>query len=337
MYLEAPLAVSWQITHRCNLRCTHCTDYSNEEPSSAACQSLIDDLGREKVFILSLTGGEPFVREDLVELVSRAHRWGMMTVIATNGIKVDPDTLASLRSSGTSAIAVSLDGVDAETHEAHRGPGTFDRARTALQMISDAGIHPILSVALDGDNVHQLRDIFDLAIRLKCERVKVQAVLHPRAIAGHIGYELALSRDQLQEVSQASQEVCSRLNDPEFVTYSCYTHYLGSLQHPQFLSSCPAGSNKVTIRYNGDVLLCDLMPASVIGNVWTNSLGVIWRSASSERALWQSPRQYGGTCSSCCHLGACKGGCLALSREVDAGVWNDPNCVIGQIGECGEG
>lgn len=326
-----PYAVSWQITERCNLRCSHCHDVSERQPSLEQCRSLIDELAEAQVFVLSLTGGEPFARTDLVELVGHAHRHHMMTVIATNGLLLETEQLRTLRRLGTTAVAVSLDGATAPVHESLRGPGTFAGALRGLEMIREAGLHPILSTAVDETNVHQLDEIFHLAVQTGCERVKVQVIIRPGFTEeGAFAHQLGLGPHQLMEVLCRSREVAERVGNPEFVRFCCYTNYLrGLLQPGAPLAGCPAGRSKVTIQANGEVILCEFTPDSVIGNAFERPFREIWRSADGARASWLGDRTYGGACGTCSHQSSCRGGCLVLSRQRQAGVWDDPYCLVG--------
>ena len=67
MGLGAPVNVTWEITLKCNLRCTHCLSDAGtalkEELTSGECRSLVDQLTELRVFQVNIGGGEPFIRE----------------------------------------------------------------------------------------------------------------------------------------------------------------------------------------------------------------------------------------------------------------------------------
>lgn len=87
-----PYAVTWDLTYRCNWTCTHCffdLKYYQEEGlrelSTEEALTLVDEMGRERVFDLALAGGEPMVRNDFWRIVERIRHWGIQFMVATNG------------------------------------------------------------------------------------------------------------------------------------------------------------------------------------------------------------------------------------------------------------
>jgi mycofactocin biosynthetic radical S-adenosylmethionine protein MftC len=72
-YLSAPIKVSYDITYQCNLSCRHCRisddQKKDEELSFTEIQSLIDELSAMQVFIFGISGGEPFTRSDLADII----------------------------------------------------------------------------------------------------------------------------------------------------------------------------------------------------------------------------------------------------------------------------
>ena len=92
--LTAPVNVTWEITSRCNLRCRHClsADLMNEcdrELDFEECCRFIDSLDRMEVFQVNFGGGEPFLREDFLDILDYAHGKQITTCVSTNGTLVD--------------------------------------------------------------------------------------------------------------------------------------------------------------------------------------------------------------------------------------------------------
>jgi MoaA/NifB/PqqE/SkfB family radical SAM enzyme len=74
--LRAPVNVTWEITLKCNLRCVHCLSNSGEvsrdELNTSECMKLIDELSAIRVFQVNIGGGEPFIRNDFLDLLITA-------------------------------------------------------------------------------------------------------------------------------------------------------------------------------------------------------------------------------------------------------------------------
>lgn len=139
----------------CNLRCRHCFIscapdnhslwfLSREEVSRALEESV--DLGVKEYYF---TGGEPFMHQDLEGMLDDTLRLGPATVL-TNGTLLPGRRVERLRelaecSRYTLEFRVSIDGMDPETNDAIRGPGTFARALDGLGRLVDAGFLPIVT------------------------------------------------------------------------------------------------------------------------------------------------------------------------------------------------
>ena len=92
--LSAPVNVTWEITGRCNLNCRHCLSAGTAQNhagdmSLEQCRRFIDHLDRIRVFQVNIGGGEPFLREDILEILDYCHLRGIVTCISTNGVLLD--------------------------------------------------------------------------------------------------------------------------------------------------------------------------------------------------------------------------------------------------------
>ena len=97
MGLRAPVNVTWEITLKCNLQCVHCLSDAGtalkEELTTGECRALVDQLTSLRVFQVNIGGGEPFIRDDFLDILAYAHEKGLVTCVSTNGMVVD-DRLA---------------------------------------------------------------------------------------------------------------------------------------------------------------------------------------------------------------------------------------------------
>lgn len=87
-FLSAPIHVHWEITHRCNLKCMHCYIRKNpikKELKTREIIKIINDIGKNKVFRLSISGGEPFLRYDILKILKEAKKYKIITSISSNG------------------------------------------------------------------------------------------------------------------------------------------------------------------------------------------------------------------------------------------------------------
>lgn len=167
-----PLWAAWQLTYRCNFRCRFC-DYWRDPMGKLPEQTLEQfDIGSAKLahwgsLLISLAGGEPLLRKDIVEIVRLIARWHF-PFITTNGYLITEELAADLFAAGCWGISVSIDYAQADRHDRARGiNGAYDRAVKALAICSRARQHPwqrvnLMAVLLH-DNLDQVESLLQLA------------------------------------------------------------------------------------------------------------------------------------------------------------------------------
>src|SRR5581483_2833089 len=135
-----------QVTNRCNMQCSFCDFWPNGVPSReeltlADFQRIAGELAELGCFLVSVEGGEPFVRPDLVDIV-RAFAARHLPLLYTNGWYVDEAKARALFDAGLTQVGVSIDFPDARRHDAKRGwPRAFEQARRAIATLRDAAPH----------------------------------------------------------------------------------------------------------------------------------------------------------------------------------------------------
>ena len=143
-FKHSPLLVFYELTRSCDLVCLHCRACAQREPApdelkSVHSHQLINEIASFPTApLLVFTGGDPFKRRDLLELVQHAADVGLEVAVTPSATPlVTKAALQALQQAGASRIAVSLDGPDAVSHDGFRGVvGSFQRT---LEIIDDAG------------------------------------------------------------------------------------------------------------------------------------------------------------------------------------------------------
>ena len=137
--------VFWEATLGCNLRCVHCRasarpGRSPEELTTEEAVSFVDDLAAFDQPILILSGGEPLYRPDILDIAAHASQKGLRVALATNGTLVDEQMAARIREAGVQRVSISIDGVNAQTHNAFRGTkGAYEAALRGARCLSRNG------------------------------------------------------------------------------------------------------------------------------------------------------------------------------------------------------
>ncbi len=166
---HSPLLVFWELTRACDLACQHCRACAQpkrhlNELDTEKSLALIDSLCEfPKPPMLILTGGDPLKREDLTTLVRHAVQRDLRVALTPSATPLlTHDALARLKDIGLSAVALSLDGVDAKTHDAFRGvAGSYARTLDAIESATKLGFHVQINTTVSRENLSQIDAMAD--------------------------------------------------------------------------------------------------------------------------------------------------------------------------------
>lgn len=328
--LSAPLRVYLNITNACNLGCRHCVNSSGrplqEELSTAEVQALIDRLAELFVFELKFAGGEPLMRRDVPELMEHAVERGLAVALTTNGTVLSPALLERLDRIGLQYITVSLEGPDAETHDAVRGPGTFQRAVQGLELLRAHTRHHLnVHFTVHQGNHRRLDEVFRLAERLPVDSVGFTP-MRP-AGTGKDHPDLWLARKEFAEATRSLLRLANSCS--KRVVLPLDPAGDGGRLYTQF--GCGAAHVNAGIDAEGYMGPCSFF----VGEDWRGhsvrhtDVLEIWRDSPLFRRL----RELEGNpqCGSCAHRQVCRGGCRAaalyLTGDLNA---PDEHCVFAE-------
>lgn len=168
--------VVWNMTRRCNLKCVHCYAQAvdpegKDEISTAQAKTIIDDLAAYGAPVMLFSGGEPLVRQDLVELARHATEKGMRAVISTNGTLITKEKARELKAVNLSYVGISLDGAEA-IHDTFRGvSGSFKKALRGIEHCQSEGLKVGLRFTINKRNVGEIPKLFTLLRDLEVPRI----------------------------------------------------------------------------------------------------------------------------------------------------------------------
>jgi len=333
-----------EVTRRCNLRCIQChaesSDVQQEELSFEQMRKLLRELAAQPEFkMVVFSGGEPLLRDDIVELCEYASGWGLWPVIATNGTLLDAALARRLRRAGVCGVAVGLDGDCPAVHDEIRGEqGAFARAIEGCIAAREAGIPLQINTTLMQPNYRRFAEIVRLSENLGA-RVMLAYFVSPCGRGLHnSGIMLTPEQYESMLIQIARLQRHSRL----IIEPTCAPNYwamLGAsnwpsslavrLLGPAFFHGCVAGTGLLYVRADGEALACPFLPISA-GNVVKTTVSKLWREGEifkSLRALKREPTAE--RCSNCRFYDVC-GGCRARAFWAQGDfAAEDPFCFLG--------
>jgi mycofactocin radical SAM maturase len=328
--LDAPICLTWELTYACNLDCVHCLSSSGRrdprELTTDEAKAVIDELAALKVFYINIGGGEPTIRRDFFELVDYSIERHIGVKFSTNGAFIDAERARRLAAMDMLDIQISLDGTDAITNDAVRGPGSFEMARRAMDHLAAAEFGPFkISVVVTRHNVDQLDEFKDLAdgygAQLRVTR------LRPSGRGADSWHELHPTNAQQRQIYEWL------LAHGETVLTGDSFFHLNALGDPlPGLNMCGAGRVVCLIDPIGDVYACpfaihDEFKAGSVRD--PGGFTRVWRNSALFGELREP--QSAGACASCGEYDACQGGCMAAKFFTGLPLDGpDPECVSGQ-------
>ena len=194
---KIPWLIELSVTYRCNCRCKHCSvsNYFSEadrarEMTTDEIKGVLDQAVAMGIPKIDYFGGEPLLRQDIVELVRYGESLGLYISLTTNAWLLNAELVGQLRQAGISCINVSLDSVDAEEHDRLRGAaGIYQRAVQAVRDCRAAGIPCIVSTYATRRRIEGFataRDDSTLTALIKKSR-ELRATRDPDPLSDYLG------------------------------------------------------------------------------------------------------------------------------------------------------
>lgn len=295
------------ITYRCNARCNMCDAWRYPtKPSEEIGLDIIEKL--PNMFFTNITGGEPFVRQDLPEIVGILRKKSKRIVISTNGYFTDR-IIALCRRYPDIGIRISIEGLAKANDEIRGIPNGFDRGLRTLLELRQMGIKDIgFGITVQDINSKDLVYLYYLAQSLGYEFAT--ATLHN----SHYFHKWNNVINDKEEVTAEFAKLIKLLLKSKRVKdwFRAYFNYglINYIKANERLLPCEMGQNGFFLDPWGDVLPCNGMDKKQsIGNLEEQSWDEIWNSKRAEE-LRQEVKN-------------CKKNCWMIGSAAPA-IWNHP-------------
>lgn len=213
--------IFFELTNACNLRCKTCLPASDHvRPGEISTEKIIRfskeffEAGADSIF---LTGGEPFLHQDIEKIIYHLGKIGYNISIITNGYYLN-DKFIQLFKKYNTTINVSLDGASPWTNDYVRGNGAFIKATACIEFLANKGIPVILSCTVSQQNFCELNQIALFAINNNCKRLLFSEVV--KAGRAYVNWDiLQLKQDEKEQLPIMVEEIAKNLfQDQYFVS-----------------------------------------------------------------------------------------------------------------------
>lgn len=245
--------VLWEITNTCNYRCSYCI-FSSEakryenELTTEEVKKTIKDLKKNNFTYIKFTGGEPFTRTDMTEILKYASELGFDMDISTNASLITDEIAKELKNIEFPMVHVSLDGNDRETHEYVRGKNTFERTLKGIQYLTANNVYTRIGTVIYKKNEDKLQEIIDLAVQLKANEIIFSFM---EAVGRLDGDEELISKRTIESVKQEIEKLAIKYEGQIQVKYSFTEN-----KECETDECCPAVNKFLYINNLGQVSPC---------------------------------------------------------------------------------
>jgi AdoMet-dependent heme synthase len=361
-----PYVVSWNLTYRCNLACEHCyldaggtplVDTENfadrSELGTEECFRVIDEIAEfAPECVTILTGGEPLLRRDILEIVQRASERGLWVVVGTNGVRITENVAKRLADAGARGLSLSLDALDPDRHDGFRKVrGAWRNTVEGAEILNRTGLPFIVQTTAGSHNLGELEAIADFAYERLAAKVWNLYFLVP---TGRGQFVSDITPAQYDEVLASLYRIQAKYSRRMLVNAKCAPHYIktvleksadsdstaidtGSADISSWPASspirsysggaggCPAGTHYMGIRPNGDVTPCPYLPVFA-GTLRKSTLAELWTSSTlfTDIRRRSSLRGRCGECEMNAHCGGCRARAYGITGDLMA---EDPLCT----------
>lgn len=346
---KGPVVV-WNCTRTCNLRCKHC--YSNSdgktysgELTTQEAKKMIDNFGKFHVPVLLLSGGEPMMREDLMELIQYSQKYNIRTTISTNGTLIDKEVAKDLKKNNVGYVGISIDGIG-QRHDMFRGyQGCFEMAVNGIRNCLDVGQKVGLRFTISRDTVDQLEDVFDFISQEKIPRVCFYHLVYSGR--GSVIMNEDISHEETRNAMDLIMRKAKELGpQTEILTVdnhadAVYMALKAKEQNPKQAERILEllrmnGGNRSgiaigSVDYQGYVHPDQFTPQHVLGNVKEKDFDKIWTDTTNPIMAGLKDRKplLKGRCGNCQWKELCNGNFRSRAEAVTGDFWaSDPACYL---------
>lgn len=313
--VDNPLSSAYlHVTNICNLNCIGCYSFDRtrnckDRLSLEEMKHILDELYANGVDTITISGGEPMIRKDLVEIVAYAKGLGVETInVITNGTLYDEEKLKTLKPY-INTLAISIDGYSYENPRFIRDEGTFPKVISFIQQAKELGMELCILPTLHHFNIEHVEDYLKLSKELKVP----------------ISFSLLTCSNDLEEYIP-TEENLNYLSNYFLDFMKKGVVPLQDYSNLEAKKHCGAGESIISVTAEGDVYPCHMMhdTDTKMGNILETSLEDIIKSAKKIPAVEQIHK-----CSNCSVKDVCGGGCKARALLVN-GSWDtpDPYCQM---------
>jgi len=328
--------IYFYLTEGCNLACRHCWIAPKYQTGDHTYPSLDLDLFRSilrqakamNVSAVKLTGGEPLIHPQILEIMELIRTEDIRLTMETNGVLCTSEMAKEISLGKNAFVSVSIDAADPEIHEWVRGvKGCFDAAVEGVRNLVKYKMRPQIIMTIMRRNKHQMEAIVRLAESLGAGSVKYN-ILQPTA-RGETMHEQGetLSIEELMELGNWVENELSKTTNLRLV----YSHPIAFRPFSRMFGENGDGCGLcgifgiIGVLASGKYALCGIgetVPELIFGDARTDRLEDVWKNSEVLNEIRSGlPKHLEGICDECVMKNICLGNCIAQNYYRSKSLW----------------
>lgn len=330
-HLDVPIGMIYVVTNFCKMRCKYCyagatyasvSDATELQMPIDILKKIIKESGEIGMLTWVLSGGEPFLRRDLTDIIQLLIRNDIGIVISTKAY-LDESYAKKLKDVGLNFIQVSLDSPTKESEDFLTGvKGSYEKIVLSIQNLVKHGIEVRVNTVVTSYNIKQMRDHIDFLVNLGVS--DLDFALYGRSLGRHKDALMPSIDDfrrfkRVLETQQHRNDI--KLSNIKGVMKSLElsTGSVGLL--PEELPICGACRIGMVMMPDGRATICERLAKEekfIVGDLKRQSIMEIWNSEKVLKYFHLSRKMFEEPCGSCKHFEMCskKGICFLRSSVV---------------------
>lgn len=330
-------SVAIETTPVCNQKCDYCyNEWRADGGSSTDGQDLLARVRRLTdawdIDHVTVTGGEPFARSDIFDLLDLLRQRGVPVQIISNGGLIDDALAARLAPYRVRYVQVTLNGPDRELHEAHVGRGHWDRTLAGIAALQRHGVPVVGCVVVTKKNAPKLAEILERWLALGVRHISLSR-FSPAGYAARHAAQLLPSRSDLLAAFRAAVPY----GQDRGMTLMCTMPVppcaveVEELEPIRF-GVCPIGTSmqEFALGPDGRLKNCTLHTTAIggVADVLDPSVDLVSLLQAPE--ITEYRRETPEFCKGCLHEKTCGGGCGAAAEWISGHARHFPDPFVMQ-------
>ncbi|MFX1562371.1 MAG: radical SAM protein [Promethearchaeota archaeon] len=315
---SAPYRVDLALTYRCNNACSHCyvpqerrSWDATAEIDTETWKRILDKLLDLSIPHITFTGGEPTLRDDLVELVRYSEEIGIIAGLVTNGRRLSQSLVNDLIDAGLDYVQITLESHLPEIHDQMVGvKGAWQETVAGLKRFIATDIYTLTNTTLTKLNLPTIKETVAFLAKNGQKEFAMNGLIYSGSGA-EVADELAIPEEDLDEIITGVLAEAAE-HDMRLIWYSptMYCHF-DPTEYGLGPRRCSAAYSSLAIEPNGDVLPCQSY-YQPLGNILKDPWETIWNHDLA-KAL-RGHLILDDKCQTCDLLKACGGGCPLFTK-----------------------